>query len=99
MGWADEHIAKLRANELVSFRPVGRSMEPRIRSGQLCTVEPVTIEAVDIGDIVLCTVRGMQYLHMVKDKRDGEVQIGNNKGRINGWTKWVHGRLIRVWSD
>lgn len=33
-------------------------MSPKIESGQLCTVEPVEVEKLAVGDIVLCKVNG-----------------------------------------
>ena len=41
MGWAANHIARLKAGEAVSFRPRGNSMVGKIESGQLCTVVPI----------------------------------------------------------
>jgi hypothetical protein len=35
---------------------------------------------------VLCKVNGAQYLHLVKAVSGERFQIGNNRGRINGWT-------------
>lgn len=99
MGWASGHIARLQAGETVSFRPRGHSMRPRIRSGQLCTVAPVSEpEALKIGDIVLCKVRGAQYLHLIKARRQGRFQIGNNRGGINGWigAEAIYGRCLKV---
>lgn len=96
MGWASGHIAKLQAGETVSFRPRGTSMMPRIASGQLCTVEPVAIAALKVGDVVLCKVGGAEYLHLVKAIQGDRVQIGNMRGRINGWTRAVFGRLVDV---
>ncbi len=60
-------------------------MAPRIKSGQLCTVEPVVLEKLSVGDIVLCRVRGNQYLHFIKAIQGPRFQIGNNRGGINGW--------------
>jgi len=61
-------------------------MKGKIESGQLCTVTPVpNIDTITPGDIVLCRVRGAQYLHLVKAVRNGQFQIGNNRGGINGW--------------
>ena len=71
-------------------------MSGKIESGQLCTVAPVKLEDVRVGDIVLCKVNGTEYLHIVKAVQGGRLLIGNNKGRINGWTHSVHGRLVRV---
>ncbi|MDI1435379.1 S24 family peptidase [Polyangium sorediatum] len=98
MGWATGYITKLRAGEVVSFRPRGNSMAPRIESGQLCTVEPVDPRDLHPGDIVLCKVRGTEYLHFVKSVQDGRFQIGNDRGHINGWIghNAIFGRLVKV---
>ena len=51
------------------------------------------------GDVVLCTIRGADYLHIVKAiADDGRYQIGNNHGKINGWIGGhaIFGRLVRV---
>src|SRR5215470_3232436 len=66
MGWASRHIARLREGETVQFRPRGDSMRGKIESGQLCTVEPVDPDTLEVGDIVLCKVNGKEYLHLIK---------------------------------
>jgi len=98
MSWATAYIQKLLAGETVSFRPRGNSMTPRIRSGQLCTVEPVDPADLQTGDIVLCRVRGNQYLHLVKAIQGRRFQIGNNHGKINGWVgpNGIFGKLKKV---
>jgi len=99
MGWATRHIAKLQSGQTVSFRPTGNSMKPKIESGQLCTVDPVTDVAVlAVGDIVLCKVRGNEYLHLIKAIQDQRFLIGNNRGGTNGWIgpHSIFGRLVRV---
>ncbi len=86
MGWATPYIARLKEGETVSFRPRGHSMKGKIESGQLCTVEPVTDSTtLAKGDIVLCKVNGNEYLHLIKAIQGPRFQIGNNRGRINGW--------------
>lgn len=85
MGWATHYIAQLKAGETVQFRPRGDSMHGKVDSGQLCTVEPVDAANLKIGDIVLCKVRGAEYLHLVKAIKGSQFQIGNNRGGINGW--------------
>lgn len=98
MGWASIYIGKLRAGETVSFRPRGQSMTGRIESGQLCTVVPVDTSTLEVGDIVLCRVGGSEYLHIVKAMGGGRFQIGNNRGRINGWVgpNCIFGKCIRI---
>jgi hypothetical protein len=92
------YVASLRAGETVQFRPHGGSMRGKIESGQLCTVEPVDPANLSVGDIVLCKVNGREYLHLVKAIQGGRFQIGNNRGRINGWVSAnsIFGRCIRV---
>jgi len=97
MGWATTHIEKLRGGETVHFRPHGSSMSGRIESGQLVTVEPVLPANIARNDIVLCTVNGNQFLHIVKSiGTDGRFLIGNNRGRTNGWTRAIHGRVTAI---
>ena len=98
MGWAAGHIAKLRAGETVSFRPRGNSMSGKVESGQLCTVEPVAVADLRVGDIVLCKVNGREYLHLIKAVQGERFQIGNNRGRINGWVSGggIYGKCVRV---
>ncbi len=57
-------------------------MTGKVNDGQLCTVEPLREHALAIGDIVLCRVRGSQYLHLVKAIQGERFQIGNNRGGI-----------------
>ena len=98
-GWAANYIAKLKAGETVSIRPRGNSMAGKIASGQLCTVTPVYDPSeLCVGDIILCKVGGYEYLHLIKAIRGNRYQIGNNRGRINGWigADQIFGRCIRI---
>ncbi len=69
-----------------------------IKSGQLCTVDPIGDREPNIGDVVLCKVAGAQYLHLVKAKQGPRYQIGNNRGGINGWItiNQIYGILGKV---
>lgn len=98
MGWASRYIEKLLAGEIVSFRPRGNSMIGKIESGQLCTVEPVDPDSIAVGDIVLCKVKGHEYLHLVKAIQGKRFQIGNNRGRINGWVtaNSIFGKCVSI---
>ena len=100
MGWASAYIEKLRGGEPVSFRPRGHSMSGKIDSGQLCTVEPVDPSTLRVGDIVLCKANGREYLHLVKAIQGERFQIGNNRGRINGWVSAgsIFGLCVKVES-
>ena len=98
MGWASGHIERLRNGETVSFRPRGHSMSGKIESGDLCTVTPVDTADLRVGDIVLCKVNGREYLHLIKAVQGARFQIGNNRGRINGWVTAgaIFGRCVKV---
>lgn len=93
MGMLDAMAERLRAGAAsVTFTPRGHSMEPLIRDGQHVTVRRLT-DPPEAGDIVLVTVRGTTYLHKVLAVDGDRVQIGNNKGRVNGWT-----HVTKVWG-
>jgi hypothetical protein len=52
--------------------------------------------ALVVDDIVLCRVKGNQYLHLVKAIQGERFQIGNNRGGINGWItrRQIYGWLV-----
>lgn len=93
----NKKIEKLLSGETFVTSERGNSMVPLIHSGQSHKLAPSSWEDVNIGDIVYCKVKGSMYTHLVKAKdiKRG-VQIGNNKGGINGWTKQVYGKVIEV---
>jgi hypothetical protein len=98
MGWASQFITQLQRGQTVQLCPRGDSMRGKIESGQLSTIEPVDPASLAVGDIVLCKVRGRQYLHLIKAIQQGRIQIGNNRGRINGWisANSVYGKCTRI---
>jgi len=71
----------------------GNSMLPLIKSGQKHILAPITLEEVEVGDIVFCKVKGSFFTHLVTAKG---VQISNNHGYVNGWTKAVWGKVIEI---
>ena len=73
-------------------------MRGKIESGQLCTFQPIDPAALEVGEIVLYKVNGKQYLHLVKAIQGKRFQIGNNRGRINGWVgeKSIFGKCTRI---
>lgn len=101
MSWANAYIGRLLQGQSTKFRPKGNSMHPRIKSGELVTVVPLE-DAGPIckGDMVLCQVRGSQYVHIVsaiEEKVGGtRYQISNNHGKTNGWTTKVFGKVVKV---
>jgi hypothetical protein len=96
----DAMAQRVRAGDVVRFRPAGSSMVPLIRSRQLVTVAPVDPAKLEVGDIVLARVAGATYLHLVSalDKPNTRIQISNNRGRVNGWTGYqrVFGICVAV---
>jgi len=80
-------IARLKNGETIEdYKEGGNSMVPIIKSKQPVTIKPVDTSLLEKGDVVLVKVRGNIYTHKVTALREGQAQIGNNKGGINGWT-------------
>jgi hypothetical protein len=75
-------------------------MVPLINSRDEVVVAPVNPALVEVGDIVLTKVAGNIYIHLVKaiEPARRRMQIGNNRGRINGWTGFdrVYGIAVQV---
>ena len=85
MSWVKEALSSLEAGQIAKVRPIGGSMRGRIESGQLVTIAPNTLGDVKIDDVVFIRWKGNFILHIVKDIQDGQLLIGNNIGKINGW--------------
>lgn len=100
MSWASAYIITLREVGVVEFRPRGTSMDPLVKDKQLVRVKEVTDATVlEYGDIVLCTVNGRQYLHLIKAINGERYLIGNNRGGLNGWTNRRHIHGVLVWKE
>lgn len=90
-------LERLQAGESFVTSEKGNSMVPLIHSGQEHMLAPITLENVEVGDIVYCKVKGNFYTHLVKAKNEQKgLLIGNNRGGVNGWTKAVYGKVIEV---
>ena len=99
MGWATQHITRLQNGETIQTRPRGHSMRGLIAPGQLCTIEPITDPTtLAVGDVVLCKVKGNEYLHLIRAIQGPRFQIANNRGGINGWvtSRSIFGKCVRV---
>lgn len=96
MNWATEYIKKLKEGQTIEIHPMGNSMLPLIKSGQKCKIIPSEKIELKKNDIVLCTVKNKQYLHIIQNVKGEYFQIGNNRGGINGWiTKnFIYGKYI-----
>ena len=90
-------IEKLQAGETIISKEPGNSMTPVLKSRQPVEISPTSWQNVEVGDIVYCKVKGNYYTHLVKAKNEKRgVEIGNNHGYINGWTKNVYGKVTKI---
>jgi hypothetical protein len=103
MSWAKDLIGPLSRGETVQCRPQGRSMEPLIPSGSLCTIAHISPGLVTTSHIVLVTCDSGTYLHRVGaiayvGEYETWFRIENAAGNINGWVRSdkIHGALWRV---
>lgn len=88
----------LQSGESLITSEKGNSMVPLIKSGQKHELSPViSLDDVEVDDIVYCKAKGNFYTHLVKAKNpDKGCLIGNNKSGINGWTKQVFGKVTQI---
>jgi phage repressor protein C with HTH and peptisase S24 domain len=95
MSWAKHAIKELKEGREVTIKPRGYSMEPRIKNGQIVTVMPCEPRDIKSDDVVLVTVRGRDFLHLVKAVDGKRFLIGNMKGHVNGWVghNKIHGKM------
>ena len=97
MGWCDEALERLAIGQVAKVRQRGSSMSGRVEDRELVTVAPIT-KPFKVGDIVLVKVKGVIYLHLIKDINKERYLIGNNRGGTNGWVKAdaIYGICIRI---
>jgi phage repressor protein C with HTH and peptisase S24 domain len=89
-------IERLQKGEKVALNPSGNSMTPLINSKDRIVLAALDREVVK-GDVVLAKVKGRYYIHLVTAVGDdGRVQISNNHGHVNGWTRNVYGRVVEI---
>jgi hypothetical protein len=98
VGWVNDARKGHAEGRAVQVRPVGGSMRGWIESGQLVTLAPVDPAQVRADDVVLVAWKDGFLLHLVKEVRDGQLLIGNNVGKVNGWVpaSAVLGRVVAV---
>lgn len=80
---------RLMKEDVVEFNPRGNSMTPKIKSGQNVKIKKLNDDDklnLKKGDIVFCKVKSHYYLHLITSINSKQAQIGNNHGKINGWT-------------
>jgi len=90
-------LERLQSGETFTTSEKGNSMTPLIKSGQDHVLSPTTLDDCKVGDIVYCKVKGKFYTHLVTGiNNEKGLQISNNHGHVNGWTKSVYGKVIEV---
>lgn len=104
MGWAKYAIEDLEKGQSVKIRPKGNSMKGLIKSGSLVEIRPlVEDEIISKHNIVLCKVKGKEYLHLVgATKNNGRYYlIQSNLGHINGWITRdsIYGIYVKTLSN
>lgn len=85
MSWVKEALESLKQTSEAQVRPMGSSMRGRIESGQLVTLQRAGYPDVAVNDVIFIRWKGNYLLHLVVDKQDNRLLIGNNVGKINGW--------------
>ena len=109
MSWIRMAQERLSQNQCAQVRPSGHSMTGVINHRDEVLLAPIATDRVEVGDAVLSRVAGQVYLHLVKsvDHAKGRLLIGNNRGKINGWTSFskvfgvavmVDGRRTKAWA-
>ena len=98
MGWVNFARQELQLGKNVTIKPHGGSMRGKINSGDKVILTPADPEDIRVGDIVLVKVKGNVFLHLVKAIQGIRLLIGNNVGKINGWTSpsSVYGIAIEI---
>ena len=90
---------RLLNGDTVDFVAIGSSMTGKINNGDRVTVRPILPDDVlGVDSIVLAKVKGTVYLHKITAIQGKRIQIGNNKGHINGWTTTdkVYGVVVMI---
>lgn len=91
-------VERLEKGETIISREPGNSMTPILKSREPVILVPETDwNQFKKGDIAYIKIHGNYYTHLVYavDKEKG-LQIGNNHGHIQGWTKKVFARAILI---
>lgn len=81
-------VAAIKADGECYIQGFGGSMEPILHSGDVFKFKRIDDDTeLNKKDIVFCKVHGNLMLHKIVAIQGARYQIGNNKGRINGWTQ------------
>ena len=94
-------IEAIRQDGECLIQGFGGSMETLLHSGGIFKFSAVLEDTVlEKHDIVFCKVNGSLFLHKITAINGDRIQIGNNRGKINGWTtrKNIYGKFVEVVS-
>lgn len=96
--WKEKKLSEMTKGESFVTSEKGNSMTPLFKSGEEHTLTKIeSLDEVNVGDAVFCKVKGSYYTHLVKAKDDKKgCLIGNNHGKINGWTKNVFAIATKI---
>lgn len=89
--WKEKKLSEMKKGESFETSEKGNSMTPLFMSGEKHRLIKIdSLDEIEIGDVVFCKVKGNYFTHLVKAKDEKKgCLIGNNHGKINGWTKNV----------
>lgn len=93
-------IEFLRAGrDVVGYIEGGNSMTKIYKPGQPMTLRPIIDPSrLRRGDVVLVSVRGNTFTHLISAVSKNSVKISNCRGRVNGSTPFdkVHGIVTEI---
>ena len=89
-------LSALESGEDATMKVFGQSMMPIIKSASLLTFRKT--DDYKVGDVVISRVKSriIDAHQITKIDAEGRFLISNNKGRDNGWTRKIFGRVIAV---
>ncbi len=86
-------LERLLKGETFETKESGNSMTPRLKHQEAHIIEPITWDKCKVNDIVYCKIKGRYLTHLVKAIGKKGLLIANIKGKENGWTKCVYGKI------
>ncbi len=86
-------LERLLKGEIFETKESGNSMTPRLKHQEAHIIKPITWDKCKINDIVYCKIRGRYLTHLVKAIGEKGLLITNIRGKENGWTKNVYGKV------
>lgn len=96
--WKEKKLSEMAKGESFITSEKGNSMTPIFQSNEDMLLTKIdSLDEVEVGDAVFCKVKGSYFTHLVKAKDEKKgCLIGNNHGKINGWTKNVFAIATKI---